>query len=214
MPSSSPSDPIRPVPPQLGCAGAGRTGHDHAVPGARMPRVAERDRGDVERVQGLHEPQARRLVDAEDVAGHDLAAAGHQRDVARFRDQIADGENHARVADQHAAAGPFRPEHAGREGVLGDLGLERDDGGQGLVEIERVVAGAGPGLRGNAPLVVVGQGSSHFKARGACRTRRPPLQGLPAIRRTSGNTAISSGRIGSGTAIRAIRSAMECRCLC
>ena len=118
------------------------------------------------------------------------ARCRRQPDVLRLGDEIADRQHQAVVGNDDAAAGPLRAEYGGGEGVFGDLGLQRNDGPQSLLEIEFKFARARLLGDRHFPSRLVGHGSLHTPVVSRGSTRFP--QKLPAPSRFAFRGAISA----------------------
>ena len=128
-----------------GMPSASRAGQNDpfAVPG--VARVAEGERRQVERFQGLDETETGRLVVAQYVSRDDAAAMRLQQHLLGFRHQVADGENDPILADHDPVAAPLDPERVRRIGVGGHARTQPDDRTQRAIEIEPIIHR--PGLR-------------------------------------------------------------------
>ena len=107
-------------------APSARGNHDR-IADVRILRSPQRNRRQSQPVERLRETQAGFLVDRKRMGGNQSSAGGGQPNRLGFSDEVADRQNEAVIVDRDAAAGAFDAENRRREGVLGDLSLQRND---------------------------------------------------------------------------------------
>src|SRR5262249_12388138 len=80
-------------------------------------------------------------------------------------DEVADSEDEAALADEHAAPGALGAENARGKGVLGNAGIKAHHGGECPLDVERPVAGLGLRLVRGLPFGRLGPGRRYSTPR-------------------------------------------------
>jgi hypothetical protein len=90
------------------------------------------------------------------MARDDGAIVGGKPDRLGFRDQIADGENEAVIADDDAVAESLGAENLGSECIIGDFRAQHHHRAQRRCEIESQFVGLGLHVGGECPMIRFG----------------------------------------------------------
>jgi hypothetical protein len=122
-----------------------------APPTTTRSPICVAQRIDVHAAERLHQAEAGDRIEAERMAFHDATVAEVQPDRLGLGDEIADGE-HQSVVDHDAVADALGAERLRGECVGRNDGVQADDGGKRVVEIETIVAGARLKRRRHFPL--------------------------------------------------------------
>ena len=114
---------------RLGAAAG--AGEDHRFALAELAGTADFNDRQGDGLQRLHEAEPGFLIVTEDVAGDGPAGGIDHPDRRRLDDKVADGQYQTAVADDDAVAAAFGAERCRREGIVGNLGVDRHHRRQG-----------------------------------------------------------------------------------